>query len=124
MRIGRSNIDKIDYTLKESLPAMEYVETENDIGVTIDNKLTFNQHITEKINKDNAIMGVLRRTMEYVDSKTFKLLYMALVRPHLEYANQVWSPYLNKNIQNPLKLFNAEPLSKYPDFQTSHMKTD
>jgi hypothetical protein len=50
------------------------------IGIVIDNKLTFNQHISEKINKANSIMGVLRRTMEYMDCTTFKLLYTALVR--------------------------------------------
>ena len=44
MRIGKSRIDKMDYTLKEGLPPMEYVESEKDIGVVIDNKLTFNRH--------------------------------------------------------------------------------
>ena len=78
---------------------MEYVDSEKDIGVVIDNKLTFNQHISEKINKANLIMGVLHRTMEYMDCTTFKLLYTALVRPHLEYANQVWFPYLKKHIE-------------------------
>jgi hypothetical protein len=53
---------------------------EKDIGVVIDNKLTFNQHISEKINKANSIIGVLHRTMEYMDCTTFKLLYTALVR--------------------------------------------
>ena len=94
MRIGKSRIDKMDYILKDGLPPMEYVESEKDIGVVIDNKLTFNQHLSEKINK-----GVLRRTMEYMDCKTFKLLYTALVRPHLEYANQIWCPYLKKHIE-------------------------
>ena len=60
----------MDYTLKDGLPPMEYVESEKDIGVVIDNKLTFNQHISEKINKANSIMGVLRRTMEYMDCTT------------------------------------------------------
>jgi hypothetical protein len=78
---------------------MEYVESEKDIRVVIDNKLTFNQHISEKINKANSITGVLRRTMEHMDCTTLKLLYTALVRPHLEYANQVWCPYLKKHIE-------------------------
>jgi hypothetical protein len=34
---------------------MEYVESEKDIGVVIDNKLTFDQHISEK-NKANLII--------------------------------------------------------------------
>jgi hypothetical protein len=63
MRIGKSRIDKIDYTLNDGLQPMEYVESEKDIGVVMDNKLTFNQHISEKINKANSIMGVLRRTI-------------------------------------------------------------
>jgi hypothetical protein len=41
------------------------------IGDVIDNKLTFNQHISEKINKANSIMGVLRRTMEYMHVCSF-----------------------------------------------------
>ena len=89
----------MDYTLKDGLPPMEYVESEKDRGVVIDNKLTFNQHIPEKINTANSIMGVLRRTMEYMDCTSFKLLYTALVRPHLEYASQVWCPYLKKHIE-------------------------
>ena len=43
-------------------------------------------------------MGLIRRTMEYMDTNSFKLLYTALVRPHLEYANQVWCPHLAKHI--------------------------
>ena len=35
---------------------------------------------------------------EYLDKDTFKKLYTALVRPHLEYANAVWNPYKKKDI--------------------------
>ena len=52
MRIGKPQTDKMDYTLKDGLPPMQYVESEKDIGVVI----TFNQHISEKINKANSIM--------------------------------------------------------------------
>ena len=49
------------------------------------------------VPKANSIMGLIRRTMEYMDSNSFKLLYTALVRPHLEYASQVWCPHLAKH---------------------------
>ena len=64
----------------------------------IDNRLTFENHINEKVNKANSIMGVIRRTFEFLDIKTFRLLFTPLVRPHIEYANQVWNPYLKKHI--------------------------
>ena len=37
--------------------------------------------------------------MEFLDLSSFKLLYTALVRPHLEYANQIWIPYLIKHVE-------------------------
>jgi hypothetical protein len=61
MRIGKSRIEQMDYTLKDGLPPMEYVESEKDIGVVIDNKLTFNQHISKKINKANT--GAIYQTI-------------------------------------------------------------
>ena len=51
----------------------------------------------EKINKANSIMGTIRRTYDYLDEKMFQLMYKALVRPHLDFANQVWAPFLNKH---------------------------
>jgi hypothetical protein len=55
-------------------------------------------HITAKVNKANSIIGVIRVAFEYLDLKTFRMLYVSLVRPHLEYTNPVWNPYLKKHI--------------------------
>ena len=69
MRIGRSKIEKHEYTLKTDLKPMDETIAEKDVGVTIDNKLSFDIHITEKVNKANSIVGVIRRTFEYLDLK-------------------------------------------------------
>ena len=34
-----------------------------------------------------------------MDSRTFVMLYKALVRPHVEYANSIWSPYKKGDIK-------------------------
>ena len=83
---------------KADLKPMEETIAEKEVGVTIDNKLSFDKHITEKVNKANSIIGVIRRTIEYLNLKTFRMLYVSLVRPHLEYADPVWNPYLKKTI--------------------------
>ena len=74
------------------------ISEEEDLGVIIDSKLTFDKHMQSKIDKVNSNMGCIRRTMETLNAETFKLLFTALVRPHVEYANAVWSPYLKKHI--------------------------
>ena len=75
--------------------------------MTIDDKLSFDKHMSEKINKANSVMGLIRRTMEYMDNDLFKTLFTALVRPHLEYANQVWCPHLVKHV-DAIKMYNVE----------------
>ena len=64
----------------------------------MDNKLNFEEHMYEKINKANNIMGLIRRTFTLLDETTFLLLYKVLVRTHLEYANTVWNPYKMKHV--------------------------
>ena len=55
-------------------------------------------NLSEQINKANSMMGIIRRTFEYLDDRCFSTVFKSLVRPHIEYANQVWSPYLMKHI--------------------------
>ena len=43
-------------------------------------------------------MGMIRRTISFLDCHLFKKLYTTFVRPHLEYAHPVWSPHLLKHI--------------------------
>ena len=45
------------------------------------------------------MIGLLKRNFIHVDCNTFILLYKALVRPHVEYANSVWSPYKKCDIE-------------------------
>ena len=72
---------------------------EKDLGIIIDEHLSFEDHMKSKINKANSISGLIRRTMTHLDKASFKLLFTTLVRPHLEYGNAVWSPHLRKHVE-------------------------
>ena len=65
---------------------MEQSEEGKDIVNVIDEKLSFDQHLNEKVNMANTILGVFRRSFEYLDARTFKLLYISFVRYHSEYS--------------------------------------
>jgi len=61
-----------------------------DLGVIVDSKLSFSDHITEKSNKAYSILGIIKRNFQQVDKVAFLFF---LVWSHLEYANPVLSPY-------------------------------
>ena len=87
---------------------LEQSDGEKDIGVFVDKNLSFNKHIQNQVNKANNIMGLIRRTYTYLDEQSFKDLFQALVRPHIEYAEAVWSPFKVGDIE---KI--EEPPNKY-----------
>jgi len=49
-----------------------------DLGVIIDSKLTFEDHITEKVNKAYAILGIIKRNFDHIGKDAFVLLYKSL----------------------------------------------
>lgn len=73
---------------------LERVNTIKDLGVTIDSKACFNEHIALTTAKAFATLGFLRRNAaDFVDLFALKTIYCSLVRSQLEYAVQVWAPY-------------------------------
>ncbi len=98
MRIGHSKVlPQYEYKLDHT--PLEYINEETDLGITIDDKLKFSNHIEGKVNKANKIMGLIRRSFKYLVPDIFTKLYKSLVRPHLEYGVALLNPHLKKDIR-------------------------
>jgi hypothetical protein len=76
---------------------IESSKEERDLGILVDMELKFSNHIEKQVNIANRLLGMIRRTYVYLDSEVMKLLFCSLVRPHLEFANCVWSPRFIKD---------------------------
>ena len=74
------------------------VTEEKDLGVQMSYDLKWTSHITGAVKKANRMVGLIKHTFTYMNKEMFLVLYKTLVRPLLEYCPQVWSPYLNKDI--------------------------
>lgn len=73
---------------------LETVTTFLDLGVLLDMKLSFIDHISMMIGKARAVLGFVKRwAREFIDPYITRLLYISLVRPILEYASIIWNPY-------------------------------
>ncbi len=78
---------------------LESVHCVKDLGVTITSNLKFSQHCKEAACKANRMLGFINRNFSFIENKNIILpTYISLVRPHLEYAVQFWSPHHAKDI--------------------------
>ncbi|KAK4819817.1 hypothetical protein QYF61_011836 [Mycteria americana] len=67
---------------------------EKDLEVLVDNRLNFSQQCALAEKKANSHLGCIRQSVA-----TGYPLYSALVRPHLEYCVQLWSPLHKKDME-------------------------
>ena len=84
--------DNPHYEYRMGPAVLESTNVEKDLGVWIDEDLSFEHHIETQVAKANRMVGLIRRTFTYLDTETMTKLFTALVRPHLEYAVTAWSP--------------------------------
>ena len=93
LRIGEDHAD-FQYTMQDgdTRAELDVVRSEKDLGIIVDDQLSFQEHINSKSNKANAKTADIRRSFKRLTKRTFMLLYKGQVRPKLEYGNVVWAP--------------------------------
>ena len=97
MEIGGSRDNPVyDYTVGPMI--VRHSTQEKDIGVEIDDKLTYASHIDAIVKKANRMAGWLRRSFKFLTPTLFRPLYTAIVRMQVEYAFPVWNPYKQHDI--------------------------
>src|SRR5271163_4269653 len=72
---------------------LRIMDCEKDLGVLINSDMNFKDQAMVASKKANRVLGMIRRNFECINSDVSEILYGTLVRPNLEYAIQVWSPY-------------------------------
>jgi len=69
------------------------VESIRDLGVVLDNKLSFDEHIEHIVAKSNKMLGFIMRTCKFfTNSRCITSLYFSFVSSLLNYASVVWAP--------------------------------
>ena len=80
------------------------VDEENDLDIMFSCNFKFKSHIHKMVQKANKVLGVINQTFKYLDPNIMHLLYTSLVRPHLDYASNIWNPYLLEDMHTIEKL--------------------
>ena len=77
---------------------VDFVDSIRYLGLTISADLSWSKHIKNITSKARQLVGLLfRQFYKYASTDTIRKLYLTIVRPHLEYACEIWDPYLAKD---------------------------
>ena len=72
---------------------LEYVDSEKDLGISMNRTLNFSDHAMSLYSKANQRFGLLKRTCYFIHSTVKKrALYLAMVRSLFEHCPTVWRP--------------------------------
>lgn len=97
LNVNKSNF--ILFTNKLNLPPInihvdgtriERIKSGKFLGVMIDERLSFKEHIGSICKKLYRSCGVIGRVADILPSSSIRCLYSALVLPHLSYCVEIW----------------------------------
>jgi len=79
---------------------IENVQEIKFLGVTIDNKLSWNAHVRNITTKVSKSLAIISRVKHILDYNALHTLYCALIQPYLTYCVEVWGNNFKNVIQS------------------------
>ena len=66
------------------------VNEHKHLGLILDSKLSFSQHVNEKIKIARKGLGVIKYLSSYLPKKTLELIYKLFIRSHFDYCDVIY----------------------------------
>jgi len=90
LHYGNHNPNAVYYLDGTALPV---ASSTRDLGIMLTNTGTFREHSEYVTAKARRLTGMMLRTFQSRDRNVLLPVYKSLIRPVLEYATVIWSPY-------------------------------
>ena len=73
------------------------------LGLVLESKVSFNEHVNQKVNKCNRILGPMKRVSLTLSRKQLLTIYKIFVTSHLDYADIIYDKPFNDAFKEKLE---------------------
>ena len=77
--------------------------TQKHLGLLLDEKLNFSEHINEKLKKVTKSINLLRKLNLTLPCSSLLIIYKSFIRPHLEYGDIVYDQQNNSSLSEKIE---------------------
>ena len=78
--------------------------SQKHLGVVLDNRLSFEDHLKMILNKVNKTIGLLRKLYNILPRSALLIIYKSFIRPHLHYGDIIYDQAYNASFHQKLEL--------------------
>ena len=95
---SNNKIDNKKFSVSLSGITLPQVKQAKLLGTWIDDRLSWDYHVTTLLNKLKCGIGMLRRSKHLLTVKAKKLLYFGQIQSNLNYCLVLWGPMIQKQL--------------------------
>ena len=70
------------------------------LGMLLDSRLNFNEHVQSKTNKCYKIIGLIKKLSIHLPREALLRIYKSFVRPHLDYGDKTFDKPNNESFKS------------------------
>ena len=118
----KDNTDTKDLEIRVGKELIKSKEQVIQLGISIDNKLSYNTYISEQIKKASAKLNAIKRMGNFLSQGQKSSLCYAHVISYFNYCSLVWHFGSLKNIHNTEKLHERAIRFIYDDYETDYFQ--
>ena len=97
--------DKENYQpLQFNSSDVQIADSHKHLGLILDSKLNFNEHIESKITKCNKTIGLMKKLSLILSRKSLLTIYKSFVTPNLDYADIIYDKPSNESLKSNIEM--------------------
>ena len=91
------------YFIYFSNKSVNQVPSQKYMGLILDNKIIFQEHLKNISNKVNKTIGILKNLQNILPSEPLLIIYKSFVRPHFDYGDVICDQRYNNPFHQKLE---------------------